>query len=280
MRADRPGCKPMLMIAVAAIAMAVPPSAPRAQGVPVIDGSNLAQNVQQLQSALQDAERQLRQIEQLREQVRLQVDTLTNVEGILGSVTGINEIARLYNDAVDLRDRAAKIADLGGLVDGLAIGDFDGILDKLLDGTVTVGEMRAADAFRETMASAGFTPPRLEAIAASDDPRAGRIAEVAAANTVAIASAQLAYEEAATSLERVDGLVDAIGDQGTLKESIDLNTRMAAETNFMLGQMWRLNAASGLAGAQTGLDLAAEQARTRAFFDFGTGPRDAAEVAR
>jgi type IV secretion system protein VirB5 len=66
--------------------------------------------------------------------------------------------------------------------------------------------------------------------------------------------------------------VDAIGAQETLKESVDLNTRMAAETNFMLGQMWRLNAAAGLAGAQSGLDLAAEQARTRAFFDYGTGP--------
>lgn len=42
---------------------------------------------------------------------------------------------------------------------------------------------------------------------------------------------------------RIDGLVDEIANQDTLKESIDLNTRMAAETNYMLGQMWRLNAA-------------------------------------
>ena len=61
----------------------------------------------------------------------------------------------------------------------------------------------------------------------------------------------------------------AIGGQATLKESVDLNTRMAAETNFMLGQMWRLNAAAGLASGQTGVNWAAEQARQRTFFDFG-----------
>jgi type IV secretion system protein VirB5 len=109
-------------------------------------------------------------------------------------------------------------------------------------------------------------------MAASGEPAAERIATTAAANTVAIGASQMAYEEAAASLDRVDGLVDAIGAQETLKESVDLNTRVAAETNFMLGQMWRLNAAAGLAGAQSGLDLAAEQARTRAFFDYGTGP--------
>jgi type IV secretion system protein VirB5 len=267
-----------LGVAVLAAAAVLPGSAPRAQGVPVIDGSNLAQNVEQLQAALRDAEAQLRQIEELRRQVELQVDQLTNLEGILGSVTGINDIARLYNDAKDLRDRAAKIVDLDGLVGRLSVGDFDAIRDKLLDGQVTVGELRAAEAFREIMANAGFTPETLEGMAASGEPAAERIATTAAANTVAIGASQMAYEEAAASLDRVDGLVDAIGAQETLKESVDLNTRMAAETNFMLGQMWRLNAAAGLAGAQSGLDLAAEQARTRAFFDYGTGPTIGEEI--
>ncbi|QSH70454.1 hypothetical protein JQK83_019520 (plasmid) [Pseudosulfitobacter pseudonitzschiae] len=83
-----------------------------------------------------------------------------------------------------------------------------------------------------------------------------------------IGQAQISYEEAAQSIERIDGLVEAIGEQETLKESIDLNTRMAAETNYMLGQMWRLNAAQGLAQGQNGIDFAAEQARTRSFFDY------------
>ena len=68
--------------------------------------------------------------------------------------------------------------------------------------------------------------------------------------------------------ERIDGLVGQIANQETMKESIDLNTRMAAETNFMLGQMWRLNAAAGLAQGQTGVNWAAEQAKERSFFDY------------
>jgi len=77
--------------AVLTAAAILPSSAPRAQGVPVIDGSNLAQNGEQLQAALRDAEAQLRQIEELRRQVELQVDQLTRqnaskaCSGLVGS---------------------------------------------------------------------------------------------------------------------------------------------------------------------------------------------------
>ena len=238
------------------------------QGVPVIDGSNLARNIEQLQAALRDAENQVRQIEELRRQIELQIEQITNLEGILGSMSGLNEIAGLYNSAVDIRNRAAKITDLSGFMDSLSIGDFDGLLDSLLDGEVTMGERRAVEAMQETMSNAGFTPERLQALNAADDPRGAAIADTAAANATAIAAAQISYEEAGASIERIDGLVGEISNQETLKESIDLNTRMAAETNYMLGQMWRLNAAQGLAAGQNGIDWAAEQARTRAFFDY------------
>ena len=83
-----------------------------------------------------------------------------------------------------------------------------------------------------------------------------------------MAAAQMSYEESGECIERTSGLVDEIGGADTLKESVDLNTRMAAETNYMLGQMWRLNAAQGLASGQNGINWAAEQAKERSFFDF------------
>ena len=46
----------------------------------------------------------------------------------------------------------------------------------------------------------------------------------------------------------------------------------------MLGQMWRLNAAAGLAAGQTGVNWAAEQARKRAS-STTRGPNDAAGVS-
>ena len=250
-----------------AFAMTVAPPV-LAQGVPVIDGSNLARNIEQLQAALRDAENQIQQIEELRRQIELQIEQITNLEGILGSISGVNEIASLYNSATDIRDRAAKITDLSGFIDSLSIGDFDGLLASLADADVTMGDRRAAEAMQETLSNAGFTPERLSALNAADDPQGAAIADTAAANATVIAAAQLSYAEAGSSLARIDGLVAEIANQETLKDSIDLNTRMAAETNYMLGQMWRLNAAQGLAEGQNGIDWAAEQARTRAFFDY------------
>ena len=238
------------------------------QGVPVIDGSNLARNIEQLQAALRDAENQIQQIEELRRQIELQIEQITNLEGILGSISGVNEIAGLYNSARDIRDRAAKITDLSGFMDSLSIGDFDGLLASLVDADVTMGDRRAAEAMQETLSDAGFTPERLGALNAADDPQGAALADTAAANATVIAAAQLSYAEAGSSLARIDGLVAEIAHQETLKDSMDLNTRMAAETNYMLGQMWRLNAAQGLAEGQNGIDWAAEQARTRSFFDY------------
>ena len=239
-----------------------------AQGVPVIDGTNLAKNVEQLQAALRDAENQLAQIEQLKKQVETALEQLTNLEGILGSISGLNEIASLYNSVEDIRSRAAKITDLSGFTDALAIGDFDGLLDSLLDGNVTMGDKMAGEYLKDTLSGAGLTPERLAALSSSENPQDNVIADTAAANATSMAMAQMSYEEAASSLERIDGLVGEIARQDTLKESIDLNTRMAAETNYMLGQMWRLNAAAGLASGQSGVNWAAEQAKEKSFFDF------------
>ena len=57
-----------------------------AQGVPVVDGTNLAKNIEQLQAALRDAENQIAQIEQLKKQVETGLDQLTSLEGILGAI--------------------------------------------------------------------------------------------------------------------------------------------------------------------------------------------------
>ena len=250
---------------LASAALALPAGA---QGVPVIDSSNLTQNIEQLQSALRDAETQIEQIEQLKRQVELQIEQITNLEFIGGALSGLNEIADLYNSAEDLRDRAAKITDLGGFADALALGDFDALMDTLLDGEVTMGEKHAAEAMRETLETAGLTSDRLGELSSSENPQDALIARTAGTSATAMAAAQISYEEAEASLERINGLVREIARQETLKESVDLNTRMAAETNFMLGQMWRLNAAAGLAQGQSGVNWAAEQAKERSFFDY------------
>lgn len=246
------------LAATAILCLGLTGSAVFGQGVPVIDGTNLAKNIEQLQAALRDAENQIAQIEELKKQVENGIAQLTNLEGILGSISGLNDIANLYNSVQDLRSRAAKITDLSGFQDAIAIGDFDSLLDSLLDGNVTMGDKMAGEYMRDTLESAGLTSETLAGLSSSDNPQDKRIADTAAASATAMGMAQLSYEEAAQSLERIDGLVEEIGRQTELKDSIDLNTRMAAETNYMLGQMWRLNAAAGLAAGQTGVNWAAE----------------------
>ncbi|MEO8243561.1 MAG: type IV secretion system protein [bacterium] len=261
MRIDRFACTAVLCFGLG--------GAPtHAQGVPVIDGTNLAKNIEQLQAALRDAENQIAQIEELKKQVENGLKQITNLQGILGSISGLNEIASLYNSAEDLRSRAAKITDLSGFTKAISLGDFDSLRDDLLDGQVTMGDKVAADYMKDTLANAGLTPQTLAGLSSSDKPQDKRIAQTAATSATAMGMAQMSYEEAAQSLGRIDGLVADIAKQDTLKESIDLNTRMAAETNYMLGQMWRLNAASGLAQGQTGVNWAAEQAKEKSFFDY------------
>ena len=131
-----------------------------------------------------------------------------------------------------------------------------------------MGDKMAAEYMEDTLTNAGLSSETLASLSSSENPQDKRIAQTAAASATAMGVAQLSYEEAAQSLERIDGLVGEIASQDTLKESIDLNTRMAAETNYMLGQMWRLNAATGLATGQTGVNWAAEQAKEKSFFDY------------
>ena len=256
------------LMPTAAFCLCLGSSSALTQGVPVVDGTNLAKNIEQLQAALRDAENQIAQIEQLKKQVETGLDQLTSLDGILGAISGLNEIASLYNSAEDLRSRAAKITDLSGFRDALAMGDFAGLRGSLLDGNVTMGDRMAAEYMRDTLEGAGLSAGTLAGLSSSSNPQDKRIAETAASSATAMGMAQLSYEEAAQSLARIDGLVAEIARQETLKDSIDLNTRMAAETNFMLGQMWRLNAAAGLAAGQSGVNWAAEQAREKSFFDY------------
>ena len=150
-----------------------------AQGVPVIDGTNLAKNVEQLQAALRDAENQLSQIEELKKQVETALSQLTNLQGILGSISGLDEIASLYNSAEDLRSRAAKITDLSGFTHALSIGDFGSLTSSLLDGNVTMGNKMAAQYLQDTLSGAGLTSEKLAALSSSQNPQDNVIADTA-----------------------------------------------------------------------------------------------------
>lgn len=240
------------------------------QGVPVHDSANFLKHIEEIQQMLKDYDNQLEQLETLKKQLQNGLAQLTNLEGILGSVTGLNEIAELYNSAEDIVARSEKLTDVSGFVDAIALGDPQAILDAMVN-MDDAEKARVAERVENALGSAGLSTEHLGALSGSDSPAAPGIANTAAANAAAMVASDIAYEEARASLARIDGLVEAIGQQNTLKESMDLNTRMTGEIAYMMGQMWRLNAASGLANGQSGVNLAAEMERQRAFFNFGGG---------
>ncbi len=109
----------------------------------------------------------------------------------------------------------------------LTIGDFDGLLDSLLDGDVTMGDKMAAEYARHAgRGRADLGNPGRAVVIGEPAGQAHR--DDRSTSATAMGVAQLSYEEAAQSLARIDGLVAEIANQEGLKESIDLNTRMAA----------------------------------------------------
>lgn len=254
--------------AIMALFVIAMPAATSAQGIPVFDATAFTKDIETLQQHVMDFQKQVEQLEQMKQQYEAQIKQLTNLEGILGSMTGINDIANLFNSVKDIAARAEKIADLSDFSRAIRLGSEIDIA-ALFKNNGTVGAKWNAYQVNETLKATGLSIERLGQMTASGRPEQQAVASQAAANATAIAAADIAYDEARSSLERVDGLVDAIGGQGTIKESVDLNTRMAAEVAYMMGQMWRLNAANAMATGQNGVNLAAEIARQQAFFDFG-----------
>lgn len=241
------------------------------QGVPVFDGTNLEQNIQQVQQMIADADRQVQQIQQLEAQVATLKDQLTNLKGILGSMTGLNQIFELYTSAQDLLSRTEKLTDVSGLVSSLSVGNFN--IQSLLanGGNFTMGSKSAVAYITGALKQGGFTQASLQTLGTSTNPKDQAVATAAATSAATMAASQAGYDEAGQSLGRIDGLVHEIGQTTTLKESVDLNTRMAAEGNYELISMMRMMAASGIAQGQSGIGSAADLAAERAQDNFGGG---------
>ena len=257
--------KKILLTSVCVISMS---NSAFASGIPVFDGAGFAKQIEQLQQHIRDYSNQLSQLEELRRTYENAVSQLTNLEGILGSLTGLNEIHELYNSVEDIAARSEKMASLDGFMNALRVGD--GItLEGLFRNTGTVGTQWNAAKIDEVLGTAGLSTERLGELSRSDNSTANGVAAQAAAGATAMASADIAYEEASSSLARVDGLVGEIRNQETMKDSVDLNTRMSAEVAYTLAQIWRLNAASGMSTGQNGINLAAEIQKQQNFFDFG-----------
>ena len=239
------------------------PSPILAQGVPVVDTQNIAQNIQQLRQMIEDEILQNEQLVQLREQLATLTDQLAELQRTYEALTRLAELPEIIRTQMEdelngLLDQ--EFDDIIATIDAIKNGDFSGLSGS--------GASEIETQMDRVLADLGFDEDTLSEMASSGNASANRIATQATTGALVSAAAQNSYEDAGQSLERVDRLVGLIDDMDELKESVDLNTRVTAELAIALVAMWQLEAIQTLGDGTGGVIDAATIAEEQRFMDF------------
>jgi len=234
-----------------------------AQGVPVVDTQNIAQNIQQLRQMIEDEILQNEQLVQLREQLATLTEQLAELQRTYEALTRLAELPEIIRTQMEdelngLLDQ--EFGDIIATIQAIKTGDFSG-----LTGSGAVGIETQMD---RVLADLGFDEDTLSEMARSGNPGAVRVATQATTGALVSAAAQNSYEDAGQSLERVDRLVGLIDDMDELKESVDLNTRVTAELAIALVAMWQLEAIQTVGDGTGGVIDAATIAEEQRFMEF------------
>ena len=257
-------------VRVLALASALTLSAPffastpaLAQGVPVVDTQNIAQNIQQLRQMIEDEILQNEQLVQLREQLGVLTDQLAELQRTYEALTRLAELPEIIRTEMeaelnDLLDQ--EFGDIIATIEAIKTGDFSGLTGS--------GASEIETQMDRVLANLGFDEDTLSEMARSGNPGAERVATQATTGALVSAAAQNSYEDAGQSLERVDRLVGLIDDMDELKESVDLNTRVTAELAIALVAMWQLEAIQTVGDGTGGVIDAATIAEEQRFMEF------------
>lgn len=227
-----------------------------AQGVPTIDGTQLAQLVAQLEHMANDFNVQLEQVATMRQELETQISQLTNLKAQLTSLIESNGLGQLLATVEDFERMKGVIEQPIHALDQIKAGNFTG---AFREGSA------AASRIRSVLRDVGFTGERLSSLSASAQPSERNLATQAGASAMLSVAAEEAHADAGQSLQRIQTMVGHIDDQDGLKSAVDLNTRMTAELGIILTQIWRLEAAAGVSAGQLGVVDAATLAEERKF---------------
>ncbi|ODM45847.1 conjugal transfer protein TraF [Ruegeria sp. PBVC088] len=235
----------------------------KAQGVPVIDARNIAQNIQQLRQMIEDEILQNKQLTQLREQLGLLTDQLAELQRTYEALTRLAELPEIIQTQMEdelngLLDQ--EFGDILATIEAIKTGDFSGLTGSGAEAIETQMDRVLADL--------GFDEDTLAEMARSGNPGAARTATQAATGALVSAAAQNSYDDAGQSLKRIDRLVGLIDDMDELKESVDLNTRVTAELAIALVAMWQLEAIQTVGDGTGGVINAATIAEEQRFMEF------------
>jgi type IV secretion system protein VirB5 len=239
------------------------PAPATAQGVPVVDTQNIAQNIQQLRQMIEDEILQNEQLTQLREQLATLTDQLAELQRTYEALTRLADLPEIIRTQMEdelngLLDQ--EFGDIQTTIRAIRTGDFSGLSGS--------GASEIETQMDRVLADLGFDEDTLSDMATSGNASANRIATQATTGALVSAAAQNSYDDAGQSLERVDRLIGLIDDMDVLKESIDLNTRVTAELAIALIAMWQLEAVQTVSDGTGGVIDAATIAEDQRFMDF------------
>jgi type IV secretion system protein VirB5 len=234
-----------------------------AQGVPVVDTQNIAQNIQQLRQMIEDEILQNEQLVQLREQLATLTEQLGELQRTYEALTRLAELPEIIRTQMEeelngLLDQ--EFGDIIATIEAIKTGDFSGLTGS--------GSSEIETQMDRVLADLGFDEDTLSEMATSGNAGANRVATQATTGALVTAAAQNSYEDAGQSLERVDRLVELIDDMDELKESVDLNTRVTAELAIALVAMWQLEAVQTVSDGTGGVIDAATIAEEQRFMEF------------
>ncbi|GIT88718.1 MULTISPECIES: type IV secretion system protein [unclassified Roseobacter] len=251
---------PLSVIALPAIFL---PVSATAQGVPVVDTQNIAQNIQQLRQMIEDELLQNEQLLQLREQLTTLTDQLAELQRTYEALTRLAELPEVIATEMEAELNGIldqEFGDIQATIQAIRTGDFSGLSGS--------GAAEIETQMDRVLSELGFDDDTLREMATSGNAGAERIATQATTGALVSAAAQNSYDDAGQSLERVERLVGLIDDMDELKESVDLNTRVTAELAIALVAMWQLEAVQTVGDGTGGVIDAATIAEEQNFMEF------------
>ncbi|MCI5044418.1 MAG: type IV secretion system protein [Aquisalinus sp.] len=234
--------KKLLSRAALVLALSFFPVSPAIpQGIPVIDTSQIAQVIAQLQQQIRDYEEQVKQ--------------LTNMQQRLEAMTGAKGISSILNSSAERTAREAA-TDLQSIVSAaIGGGNISGNVGNM---NTVISDLKSR-----------FDLGDLGDFDSSDIPADKAIASLAGSGLAAVATAEDSYTRANAAVGRVNALVDQIDSTADLKASVDFNTRVNAEVAVLLLELLRVQSAQANATGMQALQIARDGQASRNFMKTG-----------
>ena len=233
---------------VASALFFAPMSSAIAQGIPVIDTSQIAQVIAGIQQQLKDYEEQIKQLTTMQNQ-------LTNMQQRLQAITGGKGISSILNGTAEKTAR-------------MAASDLQSIVTSAIDGGNLSGNIGDMGSVISDLKSR-FKLEDLADFDSSDVAADKAIASLAGSGLAAVATAEDSYTRANDAVTRINSLVDQIDSTADLKASVDFNTRVNAEVAVLLMELLRVQSAQTNATGMQALQNARDGQASRNFMKSG-----------